>query len=457
MPAIKGKKRAAANPAKVQSEINLDHIADQLRPLAVDVTTLVPDPANARKHPAENLAALKASLRVYGQRKPIVVNKRNNVIEAGNGTFEAAQSLGWTHIAAVLVDDDPMTATGFSIADNRSAELAEWDKETLAKLIGEMEGVDEELQKAFDELAEAEGIEDLPEPGAGGDEFDATPAEGPTRCKTGDLWLIGGKHRLLIGDSTKTEDVGRLMGGEKVGLCFTSPPYGQQRDYGEAAKEKCQDWHALMCGVFTHLPMADGGQVLVNLGLIHCEGEWQPYWQEWVEWMRQQGWKRFGWYVWDQGFGLPGNWNGRLAPSFEYVFHFNKSSVEPDKWVEKKPENIKPRNKGESTMRGKDGKTKAFTNPEASGQPTKIPDSVIRIARQVGSNGHPAQFPIGLPQFMIESWPSDIYEPFAGSGTTLIAAHRLNRRCYGIEIEPKYGDVILKRAEAEGLTCVLEC
>jgi DNA modification methylase len=119
------------------------------------------------------------------------------------------------------------------------------------------------------------------------------------------------------------------MDGEKADLCFTSPPYGQQRDYG-VAKELVQDWDGLMRGVFANLPMSDDGQVLVNLGLIHRDGEWLPYWDGWIEWMREQGWRRFGWYVWDQGSGLPGDWSGRFAPSFEFVFHFNLESVKPE-------------------------------------------------------------------------------------------------------------------------------
>ncbi|MFO2171358.1 hypothetical protein QOU18_29160, partial [Pseudomonas aeruginosa] len=101
-------------------------------------------------------------------------------------------------------------------------------------------------------------------------------------------------------------------------LCFTSPPYGNQRDYTSGG---ITDWDGLMRGVFAHLPMAGDGQVLVNLGLIHRDNEVIPYWDAWLGWMRSQGWRRFAWYVWDQGPGMPGDWQGRLAPSFEFVFH----------------------------------------------------------------------------------------------------------------------------------------
>ena len=261
--------------------------------------------------------------------------------------------------------------------------------------------------------------------------------------------VLKSRHRVLCGDSTNPDHVKRLMGGAQADLCFTSPPYGQQRDYTDEGKAKVADWDGLMRGVFANLPMSDAGQVLVNLGLIHRDGEWVPYWDGWIEWMREQGWKRFGWYVWDQGFGLPGNWNGRLAPSHEFIWHFNKKAQEPNKFVSKKPENIKKRTKGSSTMRGKDGECLAFTSPESSAQPNKIPDSVVRINRMHGGHGidHPAIFPVDLPAFAMQSWPGDCYEPFSGSGTTIIAAEQLKRRAFGMEIAPQYVDIICKRFE----------
>lgn len=120
---------------------NLDHIIPDLRALAVPLDDLKLDPANARTGHA--LDRIAASLHRYGQRKPIVVNRsEGNKIEAGNGTWQAAKSLGWTHIAAVFVEDDPMTAVGYGIADNRLGDLSEWDAETLQALVA---GLDPEL------------------------------------------------------------------------------------------------------------------------------------------------------------------------------------------------------------------------------------------------------------------------------------------------------------------------
>src|SRR6516225_6647683 len=144
----------ASLPAAVP---DLSAIAEPLRPLAVPCADLLLDPANARRHPEPNLEALKASLRVYGQRKPVVVNRRTGTLEAGNGTLQAALALGWSHLAAVYVDDDPMTAAGFSIADNRTAELAEWDRAALDKLLGEIKTHDPLLERMLADLGTSLG------------------------------------------------------------------------------------------------------------------------------------------------------------------------------------------------------------------------------------------------------------------------------------------------------------
>jgi DNA modification methylase len=207
---------------KRKASPTLSHIAEQLRPLAVPLADLVLDPANARKHPEDNLEAIKGSLVVYGQRKPVVVNKRTGAVEAGNGTVEAARALGWTHVAAVYVDDDSATAAGFAIADNRSAELAKWDQEALDKLLAELKVDDSRLQQMIEGLARQEKItightgqadpDDVPEP----------PDEAKT--KPGDIWILG-NHKLMCGDSGSPEDLDRLLAGAKIQLVNTDPPY----------------------------------------------------------------------------------------------------------------------------------------------------------------------------------------------------------------------------------------
>ncbi|HYE70369.1 MAG TPA: DNA methyltransferase [Aquabacterium sp.] len=404
---------------------------------------------NWRRHPQAQLSALEGILSEVGWAGACLYNERTKRLIDGHARKKVALEQGTTKVPVLVGDWTEEQERKILATLDPLAAMADADHDALRSLLEGIETESTAVREMLDGLA-AHGPVVLPEPGAGGDDFDADKAaEGPCRVQAGDLWLIdGGKHRLVCGDSTKTEDVSKLMDGQVADLCFTSPPYGQQRDYG-AAKEYVQDWFALMCGVFANLPMADDGQVLVNLGLIHRDGEWIPYWDPWIEWMRQQGWRRFGWYVWDQGSGLCGDWNGRLAPSHEFVFHFNRQPVTPQKFVEKKPESI---TLAVGTFRQKDGQTRAKTSPESGLQTHKIPDSVVRITRQVGSDGHPAQFPVEFPAFAMQCWPGLAYEPFCGSGTSIIAAHRTGNRCFGMELDPKYVEVCLRRAEAEGLS-----
>jgi len=413
-----------------------------MRAETVSIDSLSFDPANVRKHGERNLATIKASLLRFGQQKPIVVDA-NGVVRAGNGTLAAAKALGWKEIAVVRSALAGSEATAYAIADNRTAELAEWDDDALAETLSALQCEDEALLDAagFDsaELSRMiDGMADVTE-----DEVPEPPADPIT--KPGDLWILG-EHRLLCGDSTKAEDVARLMDGAKADLCFTSPPYGQQRDYTEEGKAKVADWDGLMRGVFGNLPMTDSGQVLVNLGLIHREGEWIPYWDGWIAWMREQGWRRFGWYVWDKLAGMPGDWNGRLAPAHEFIWHFNRNAVYPAKFLECA---FAGRVVKASTV-GKDGALRVHTatkNGDAV-QSHKIADSVFRFGSAKGHGlDHPAVFPPSLPIHAMQSWDGDIYEPFCGSGTTLIAAEQLGRKCYGMEISPAYCDVIVKRWE----------
>jgi hypothetical protein len=126
--------------------------------LAVPIADLALDPRNARAHGEENIAAIAASLKAFGQLKPIVANRRNREIVAGNGTFLAAKRLGWTHLAVVWVEQDPAQQTGFSVADNRSAELADWDDAKLEIVLNELSGAFPDLYDdlLLDQLREPE-------------------------------------------------------------------------------------------------------------------------------------------------------------------------------------------------------------------------------------------------------------------------------------------------------------
>lgn len=274
------------------------------------------------------MAQLAASIVEWGWTNPVLVDGDNGVM-SGHGRLLAARALGLAEVPVIELSQLTDTQKrAYILADNRLALSAGWDEELLALELAELTEAGYELTlTGFDDgelerlLRQGVSTSDEEDKSDIADDADDDIPDLPAMpvSRSGDIWQLG-QHRLICGDAADATVIAALMAGEEATLCFTSPPYGNQRDYTHTIV----DWDGLMRGVFAKLPMADNGQVLVNLGLIHRENEFLSYWDGWLEWMRIQGWRRFGWYVWDQGPGLPGDWNGRLAPSFEFVFHFNR-------------------------------------------------------------------------------------------------------------------------------------
>lgn len=439
----------------VASELNLQHWP---------IERLIDYARNPRKndHAVDRMAA---AIVEFGFRIPVVARSTGEVVD-GHLRLKAARKLGLKTVPVVLADElSDVQIKAFRLIANRSVSWAEWDEELLSLELAELSEAgydlaltgfdDAEIERLLADIEEEPVAEDeaaVSGESSDADEDDVTP---PTVAVTrpGDLWLLG-EHRLLCADSSDAAAVARLINGERAHLLFTSPPYANQRDYTTGG---IVDWNALMQGVFgaARSALHEDAQILVNLGLVHRDGEWQPYWDGWIEWMRTQGWRRFGWYVWDQSVTVPGDWAGRLAPRHEFVFHFNRRSRKPNKivpctWA---GHETHLRADGSSTaMRGKDGKVGAWNH---AGQPTqefRIPDSVVEVTRQRGRIGegidHPAVFPLGLPKFFIEAYTDAgeiVFEPFAGSGTTLLAGQLTGRPVRAIELAPEYVDVALRR------------
>ena len=453
------------------------------------VEALIPYAKNPRTHSDAQITQIAASIVEFGWTSPILVDSDNGVI-CGHGRLLAARRLGMTEVPVIeLAHLSAAQRRALVIADNRLVLGGGWDDALLVLELAELADVGFDLDLTGFSASEIERLLDLVEDGdaAGGDPAQATREAEPANddgdsdedsdderdttshlapvSRAGDVWIIG-RHRLICGDAADPAVVATLMGGETAHLCITSPPYARQRDYASGIG----DWDALMRGVFAAAndALRDDVQLLVNLGLVHDDNEVQPYWDGWIAWMRALGWRRFGWYVWDQGPGLPGDWRGRLAPSFEFVFHFNRSNRKPNKTVPCKfaGQDIHLRADGSSTaLRGKDGGALAWSHEHQPTQAMRIPDSVIRVMRHKGKLGrgidHPAVFPVTLPTFVIEAY-SDVgemvYEPFGGSGSTLIACERTGRVCRAVEIAGEYVDVAIERIRQQlpGLPITLE-
>ena len=455
------------------------------------VEALIPYAKNPRTHSDAQIAQIAASIVEFGWTSPILVDGDSGVI-AGHGRLLAARKLGMVEVPVIeLAHLSAAQKRALVIADNRIALDAGWDEAMLVLELADLADVGfdldltgfsaSEIERLLDLVEDRDALGDDPEhatrePEPANDDGDEdrgedsddsqhpAPSFAPV-TRVGDVWLIG-RHRLICGDAADPAVIAALMQGEQAHLCITSPPYARQRDYASGIG----DWDALMRGVFAAAEDAlrDDAQLLVNLGLVHDDNEVQPYWDGWMAWMRAQGWRRFGWYVWDQGPGLPGDWRGRLAPSFEFVFHFNRHNRKANKTVPCKfaGQDIHLRADGSSTaLRGRDGGALAWSHEHQPTQEMRIPDSVLRITRHKGKLGrgidHPAVFPVALPAFVIEAFTDAgevVYEPFGGSGSTLIACERTGRVCRAVEIAAEYVDVAIERVRQQlpGLPITLE-
>jgi DNA modification methylase len=363
------------------------------------------DPANVRKHGDQNLAAIKASLARFGQQKPIVVNA-DGVVIAGNGTLMAARALGWQTIKAVRTNLAGSEATAFAIADNRTAELAEWDDAALQQQLAAIAIDDEELLAAtgFDEKELAK-LAAANAPEVTEDEVPEAPADPITQ--PGDLWLLG-KHRLLCGDSTKAEDVERLMDGETANLMVTDPPYGVDYAGGQVNATKrerlkndddTEVFGKALCLALTAVPTG-------SWYVWHAGKYAEPVYAA----IRDCGYEVRALIVWNK---LKAHYG---APSAHYC------------------------QKHEPCLYAVNGSA-GFIG--ASNEVT-----VWDIDQPSRNEYHPTQKPMECMARAIRNHDAPlVYDPFLGSGTTLIAAEQLGRTCYGMEISPAYCDVIVKRWE----------
>jgi DNA modification methylase len=415
----------------------------------VPLDSLHADPANVRRHPERNLAAIKASLARFGQQHPIIVDA-DGVVRAGNGRLEAARQLGWDTINVVRTDLEGSDATAFSIADNRTGELAEWDDTALAETLRSLQSEDFDLAAIGYDAAEIDGLcerlgsemlagqEPAEDPGPQVDRAAELQAKWGTA--TGQLWVIpskatpGKQHRLLCGDSTKAEDVARVMGGEKARLIITSPPYNQQLGsqsqptgmhsdnawfhrldsaYSDAMPEdEYQEWQVeTMTLWFEHA--SDGAAFFYNHK--HRYRDRRPIIP--LSWIARTPWELRQEIIWDRRGGVAAN-AGMFIPGDERIY-----------WLEKD---------GQHTWNGV-GNNRTTVWP---------------ISPQANDGLHVCPYPMELVTIPVESVtdPGDsVADPFAGSGTTIVAAEQAGRLCRGIEIAPKYCGVILERLAGMGL------
>jgi DNA modification methylase len=386
----------------------------QIERLSIDA--LIPYARNARTHSQEQVAQVAASIREFGFTNPVLIDATGGII-AGHGRVLAARQLGLTEVPCIRLSYlTEAQKRAYIIADNKLALNAGWDDELLALEMKELGDMDFDLvltgfgTDEIDQLLAS--LDATPEGETDGDDVPELQAEAIS--KPGDVWLLG-KHRLMCGSSTVATDVEKLLGGGVPHLMVTDPPYGVNYDanwrnnrhradgtpisgsaVGKVLNDDIADWReawALFPGEVAYVWHAGVRSNEVADSLIACD------------------FKIYAQIIWAKS-------NFVIGRGHYHVKH------EPCWYAVKK------------------GATGHWNGDRKQ-------STVWEIAKpQKSETGHSTQKPIECMRRPIEnnSNPGDvIYEPFSGSGTTIIAAEQTGRRCYAMELFPNYVDVAVRR------------
>lgn len=377
----------------------------------IDIDALKLDPRNARSH-AKGIPELAASLSEFGQRKPVVV-WGDNLVVAGNGAVMAARSLEWKQIEIVRVPDDwdYNKARAFALVDNKTAELSEWDVPVL-----------DDIRLSLDESGwdlERFGFEAITIPFALDDQAIDEIGELPDapRSKVGDVWMLG-EHRLVCGDSTKPETYALLMADDKADCVWTDPPYGVE--YVGKTKKALTIKNDGADGLSVLLSSAFGcwADVSIPGAAVYVAHPAGALSLTFLQCFVDQGWRLHETLCWNKQTIVMGHSDYHYSHEPILYGYMNGGG-----------------------RRGRGGAGWYGDNAQKS---------VIDVAKPSRSEAHPTMKPVALVSLcLVNSSPAHgiVLDPFAGSGSTLIASEQIGRRCRAIELDPRYVDVIVDRWE----------
>jgi DNA modification methylase len=419
---------------------DLGHIAPDLRGSVAAVSRLRIDESNSRDHPERSIAAIRGSLERFGQQKPIVLGK-GNLVRAGNGTVLAARELGWTHVAVTRSNLRGRELDAYAVADNRTAEFAEWNRERLAALIAELP----------EDAIAATGwtppdLEALLNPDTDDPDEDGSPEPlDDAVTREGDLWLLG-RHRLLCGDSTLPETYARLMEGKAARLCATDPPY--LVDYtGKRAGDRGKDWS----DTYREIDIEDADAFFFDL--FSCVlGVLAPY---------------SAIYCWHAHKRHPDI--ARVWEALDILDHQQIVWVKPAAlfgsvfWhFRHEPCMMGWKRRSKPTHDGRHDFNSVWEVPGMPGLEELSREQLLALIETHSSvwyidwcgkarpidNEHPTEKPVEIfarPMRKHTRRGDIVLEPFSGSGSQLSAAEQLGRRCRAIEICPTFVDVGVRR------------
>ncbi len=374
----------------------------------VPVEKLVPYINNARTHSAEQIQKLRSSIREFGFINPVIIDKDYGII-AGHGRVAAAKEEGISEVPCVLVDylTEPQKKA-YILADNRFALDAGWDEELLRIEIESLQGADFDIaltgfdEKEIADLFAATG-DDVKD-----DDFDVDEElKKPSFSKNGDLWLLG-KHRLVCGDSTKSDTYDLLMDGKLANLTVTDPPYNVNYE-GSAGKIKNDNmeggkFYQFLLDAFVNMEKAMANDA--SIYVFHADTEGLNFRKAFA----------------DAGFYLSG------------TCIWKKQSLvlgrSPYQWQH------------EPCLFGwkKNGKHQWYSDRKQT--------TIWEFDKPKKNGDHPTMKPVPLIAYPIQNSSMSnciVLDPFGGSGSTLIACEQTDRICHTIELDEKYCDVIVKR------------
>lgn len=369
-----------------------------------NVDALIPYINNPR-HNDQAVDAVASSIKNFGFKVPIVVDKGNEIV-AGHTRLKAAKKLGIEEVPTIVADDlDDNQVRAFRLADNRVAELADWDEEILANELIDIDDIDMS-DFGFEELESELEIEEVEE-----DEFDEEPPEEPN-AKYGEVYQLG-RHRLMCGDSTKQEDVDKLMNGNKVDLFITDPPYnvdytGKTKEALKIENDKKED--------------SEFRQFLVDAFST-------------ADAVMREGAAFYIWHADSEGYNFRG-------ACFDIGWEVRQCLI----WV--KNSLVMGRQdyhwKHEPCLYGwKEGAAHLWVSDRKQ-------TTVLNFDRPTRNAEHPTMKPVKLFDYQIKNNTKQkdiVLDLFSGSGTALIACEQNERVSYNMELDPRYVDVIINRWE----------
>lgn len=361
-----------------------------------NVSELVPYENNPRNND-DAVDYVANSIKNFHFQVPIVIDK-NNVVIAGHTRLKACHKLGIKEVPCIVADDlTPQQVKAFRLADNKTSELAEWDIDKLDIELGEIPDIDMG-EFGFDDI-QIDGIEEQKEI----IEDEVPEVQEEPKAKLGDIYQLG-RHRLMCGDSTIQEDVDKLMNGNKADMVFCDAPYGYKYESNRQDKYKMLQNDDK---ILDFIP-AIWGTMKDNCPVYEFCG-WQSL-KQWLEYFENTSLDLKNVIIWKKNNWSMGDLKGAYAGQYEVILYLNKGRVElngsrdTDIW-------------------------------EFDREPPKM---------------HPTMKPIELIAYALKksSKKDDVVlDCFGGSGSTLIACEQLNRKCYMMELDPHYVDVIIERWE----------